>query len=91
MSINNVYFKQPQIIPDLTIMKTSEEWYKTVYLPNHNDMLSIWDPDGWRDLPNPNHYWHNVPILYSEFVKRADRCTIGKFLGYEYSVFDKEI
>jgi len=52
--------------------KTSSEWYKELDAAK----FDIVDMDGWRNEPDPEFYWYEVPILRSEYKRRVTKCTI---------------
>jgi hypothetical protein len=68
-------------------LHTSDYWYRH---PVKNDFFSsyvIVDPDGWRRLPDPQHYWYHQKITRTEFDRRVAESTIT--LGEQESLIDK--
>lgn len=60
-------------------LKTSEEWYRV------DQSCDIFDPDGWRSLPDPHDYWYNEPITESEYIKRLRASSITKFMRHGHA------
>lgn len=65
-------FAHPAMAPTTRSQRAA---YKTSAAWHEQERRSTCDPDGWRMLADPRHYYWCVLIPFSEYVARSARST----------------